>query len=378
MQFESDHRWKKDDAPRHLPPERTSSEVTTVAPSDVSAIPIPSLPESENRGPAAVLPPVPPASAAPVAVNESESFRSFKQILLANSWIVSLVIHLIAFILLSVVTYTIQSGAHMEITLSQSESPEANFTIAPEASDQNGNDLDDQMKQLVAASDQAAEMDFESDMPEFNPEFSLDNQLGSDSMSADAASALTSDLQRKAGNGKNAQFFGIGATGRNFVFIVDSSGSMGGRRWKNATRELSESLTGLQPNQQFYVIFFDHQTHLMFQGRVKNFRKSRPLKMLSATEENVGRVNKWLKRIDLGRDTMPRHSFDYGLSLNPDAIFFLTDGEFNDGTYEYLMGIAAQSDNVPTIHTVAFGNRSSGRTLEEIAKKFNGKFQFVR
>ena len=68
--------------------------------------------------------------------------------------------------------------------------------------------------------------------------------------------------------------------------------------------------------------------------------------MLNANEANLEKAKRWFARIKLGQQTQPRVSFDYGLSLNPDAIFFLTDGEFDDGTYEFLMEVAARSDRI--------------------------------
>lgn len=299
-------------------------------------------------------------------------------LILANSWFASLIVHLVLLILLSMVSYSLHHGAELELELASSPADDSTFMIESDDSDaSDGKNLDEEMEQLLAASEESAVFEINSESFEFEPQVSLENMNGQDDRSSDSTAALVKS-DRKVGNGNQAQFFGIQATGKNFVFIVDSSGSMTGTRWKNAVRELRNSLTALQENQRFYVIFFDHQTHLMFQGRVDQFRKSRRLKMINATDENLDRVNNWLRRVDLGTQTRPRISFDYGMSLQPDAIFFLTDGEFNDGTYEYLMGIAAQSSNIPTIHTVAFGNRSAGRALEEIAERFKGKYRFVR
>ena len=306
------------------------------------------------------------------------SISRIPNLVLANSWIVSLVFHLVVLILLSLVTYTLQQGAEIELELANSPADDPTFTIESEdSSSSDGNDLDNEMEQLLAASEESIVFEPNNETFEFDPSYSSENMNGQDDSTSNATDGLIKS-DRKVGNGNEANFFGINATGKNFVFIVDSSGSMSGERWKNAVRELRNSLKSLQENQRFYVIFFDHQTHLMFQGRTDRFRKSRQLKMVHATDDNLIRVSKWLNRVDLGRQTRPRVSFDYGLSLNPDAVFFLTDGEFKDGTYEYLMGISAQSSNVPTIHTVAFGNRLAGRALEEIANRFNGKFRFVQ
>ena len=299
------------------------------------------------------------------------------RLILANSWIISLVVHLVILVTLSLISYTLQRGTEIEIDLAHSPADDPTFMIESDDDSNDGSNLDDEMEQLLAASDSAAQFEINAESFEFDTDVSLEDNNGSDDSTSNATEGLVRS-ERKVGNGNNAQFFGIQATGKNFVFIVDSSSSMAGSRWNNAIMELKNSLHALQQNQKFYVIFFDHQTHLMFQGRVDRFRRSRRLSMMNATEENLDRVDKWLGRLDLGNQTRPRVSFDYGLSLTPDAIFFLTDGEFSDGTYEHLMGIAAQGSNAPTIHTVAFGNQFAGRTLKEIAGRFKGKYRFVR
>lgn len=341
-------------------------------------------PEMAIRSDTAVPPNIPMQSDAAMQSellpdgDEAVPGRTLPNLILANSWIVSLVFHLTILIVLSLLTYTLHSGANLELELANSPADDATFMIESEEDSNDGNNLDDQMEQMLASSEESTKFEINTESFEFDPQVSLENMNGSDQQTSDATEGLISS-ERKVGNGNQAQFFGLQATGKNFVFIVDSSGSMSGSRWKNAVQELRRSLAELQENQKFYVIFFDHQTHLMFQGRVDKFRKSRQLKMLNATKKNLARVNNWFRRVDLGSHTRPRISFDYGLALEPDAIFFLTDGEFNDGTYEHLMTIASQSQSKrPTIHTVAFGNPFSSRALEEIASRFNGKYRFVR
>lgn len=299
-------------------------------------------------------------------------------LILANSWIVSLVVHLGVLILLSLVTYSLHSGTDLELQLSDAAADDPMFTIESEdANSSDGDDLDSEMEQLLAASEDSAMFEVDAEPLEFDPRFSLEDLAGQSDQSSHALSGLAA-TDRRIGNGTDAQFFGIQASGQDFVFIVDSSGSMRGKRWQNALRELRNSLEALHSSQRFYVIFFDHQTHLMFQGRVDRFRKSRDLKMVEATQENLNRVNNWIRRVDLGNQTRPRVSFDYGLSLEPDVIFFLTDGEFDDETFEFLMGLAAEGSQYPAIYTVAFGNPRAAKTLETIADRFRGRYQFVR
>src|SRR6266436_244295 len=63
--------------------------------------------------------------------------------------------------------------------------------------------------------------------------------------------------------GQAAQFFGVKATGRRFVFIVDSSNSMRGGKFDAAKEELLYSIRRLSKEQAFYVIFFDQNAERM-------------------------------------------------------------------------------------------------------------------
>lgn len=330
----------------------------------------------DRKGSVLPDPPEPP-SENPVAGNPPR--LTLSSLAMANSWLISLFVHLVLLILLSILTYQLRSGTELNLQLANSPADDAELTLDSDNDSQanEGNELDQELEQLLAASDTSATFEINAESFEFDPAISMTQDEGIDDRTSDSTRSIIQS-KRRVGNGNQAEFFGIQASGRSFVFIVDSSSSMAGRRWKNAVHELRRSLEDLDDNQIFYVIFFDHRTHLMFQGVVDKYLKSRSLKMLHATEENLVRVNKWLGRIDLGSQTRPRISFDYGFSLKPDAIFFLTDGEFSDGTYEYLMGIAAQNSKVTPIHTVAFGNPIAGKTLERIADKFKGKYRFVR
>ena len=174
-----------------------------------------------------------------------------------------------------------------------------------------------------------------------------------------------------------ARFFGVQAAGNNFVFVVDSSGSMRGTRWRLATRELLAAIRRLSPEQSFYVIFFDAVPHRMFGKQLAQTS-------MNATSENFTRLRRWMRNIEFGQATSPQSSVEFAMVLKPDAVFLLTDGEFRDKTREVLRDDNhTLLDNGKTklrtiIHTIGFQSQASQELLMKIAKENGGSYRFVK
>ena len=82
-------------------------------------------------------------------------------------------------------------------------------------------------------------------------------------------------------------FFGVAARGNRFVYVVDASGSMAdGGRFLRSRTELLRSLSSLESDQKFYVIFFNDRTYPLYYPR-------RYRKMVRATQSNKRRVEAW-------------------------------------------------------------------------------------
>ncbi len=179
------------------------------------------------------------------------------------------------------------------------------------------------------------------------------------------------------GTGKEgAEFFGVRATGKDFVFIVDCSRSMTGRKWEDATSELLAALGRLGEEKSFYVIFFDGESHPMYGP------DSPEPGLVSATEENLERFRQWLATVQLGFHTRPAGSVSLALELDPDAIYLLSDGEFEDQTATLLRNknlVRIQRKRVPQVivHTIGFHSRHGQKVLERIAKENGGRYTFV-
>src|SRR5690606_17153682 len=176
------------------------------------------------------------------------------------------------------------------------------------------------------------------------------------------------------------------ASGRDFIFILDCSGSMiarNGGRFARAREELVESISRLQPDQRFYVFLFNWSTAPMF-GPADD-----PGTLVHATPENVDRLRRWLAGIYPQSGTDPRRALREAFRMRPDAIFLLSDGQFNTPSeYNAMQGwdtsrttvfdVVARSNSADAqIHTIAFEDVIAAQGMSLLAERTNGQFRFV-
>jgi hypothetical protein len=172
------------------------------------------------------------------------------------------------------------------------------------------------------------------------------------------------------GVGLGAGFFGSKGTGRSFVYVVDMSGSMHGRRFDRAKSELARSINKLNPEQKFYVFFFNDRTFPLFDPK--------PAKgLIPANPTNKQRASAWIRKREAESTTNPNFALQQALEMHPDVIFLLTDGELDDPQAARRLIRQYNTSNV-VIHTIAFDNEEAGETLKSIAEDNQGTYRFVR
>ena len=180
--------------------------------------------------------------------------------------------------------------------------------------------------------------------------------------------------------GKTTNFFGTEAKGNRFVFIIDASGSMtDGFLWQRAVTELGKSLGKLDEKQKVMVLLYNSHTIPMFNTPPDE------LKMLPVTHKFKVALGKWLYDQNPFGKTMPAHALRYGLSLQPDAIFLLSDGQLNDNSFEMLAQLnlpqktkEGDATKVP-VHTISLGPNELGVLLMRmIADSNDGNFVRVK
>ncbi len=182
----------------------------------------------------------------------------------------------------------------------------------------------------------------------------------------------------------DAMFFGTSASGRDFVFILDISGSMmarKGERFNRARDELVESVSRLRPDQRFYVFLFNWTT-------IPMFGLADPGELIPASGENIAQLRAWLYSIEPTSGTDPRFALVGALKLQPNAIFLLSDGRFNTssessrffgGDRNLTVFEVITKGQLPSvqINTIAFEDLSASQGMSKLAELTDGQFRFV-
>ena len=149
----------------------------------------------------------------------------------------------------------------------------------------------------------------------------------------------------------STDFFGIGGYGQTFVYVVDASDSMNeGRKFERARYELLKSIEQLSSEQRYYVIFYNTAQYPMDAAAP-----------LLATADNIANTTEWVNYVEPTGGTNPLPALLMALSLRPDAIYFLSDGQFdpmvmNQLRFRNRQNLKLDIRQIP-IHTVAFFDR---------------------
>ncbi len=294
---------------------------------------------------------------------------------------VSLAVHLVVFILLALLTCTLQEKNYVTILAAAfaEESPPVEQVVElrkPEeatlADAGLGEGLTSKLMDGGPAEITALEVGYEDvEAKSRSQGRSLLSGAGASNTSVGAGHAP----------GNYAEFFGIRATGKKFVFIVDRSNSMrNDRKIAEAKEELLYALRRLSSDQTFYVLFFDFR----FEKMKLAANQPPPDDLVPATTPNIQKVTSWVKRVDCDGGTDPSHAMEFALSLKPDAIYLLTDGEFHDhGRTMDILNSANREPNlengpqpIVAVHTIGISG-AGDQVLQKIADENRGTFRFV-
>lgn len=178
------------------------------------------------------------------------------------------------------------------------------------------------------------------------------------------------------GDGTGTDFFGLNAPGRKFVFVVDASGSMnrhfdgpGKTLLGRVKLELLKCVSQMSPEQQFFIVFFNEEAHPMPANR-----------LMDATPDAQRYYLRWMAGMKATGMTEPESALLLALRLDPDVIYFLTDGAFK---YRVIDRVHNMNRGRVTIHTVGFGDKTgfggdgAERFMQMIADQNGGTYQFV-
>ena len=199
----------------------------------------------------------------------------------------------------------------------------------------------------------------------------IDKMLGSSSARASATSL-------KSNSDSKSQFCGIEGGGNHFVYLVDSSGSMGDA-FESARAELLRSIDALRPKQRFYVIFFDAEPDYM---RIASPNRDERASVF-ATPQNKRALGQWAMSIEMDRGKGPYEALPFALRLKPDVIFLLSDGEFTQRIEDILTqqnrvnNLFGDEGPISIVHTIGYHSRDGESRMRRIAKQNGGKYRHV-
>ncbi len=168
--------------------------------------------------------------------------------------------------------------------------------------------------------------------------------------------------------GTGTGFFGTVAEGRSFVYVVDMSASMSGGRFSRAVKELLRSIGKLKSTQKFYVVFFNDQAMPLFDPKPAQG-------LVSATPQMKAKARRWISARHPDYTTDPVPALRIALSLKPEVIFLLSDGDFSSDVSEIIRQL---NTNQVMIHTIAFEGQEGEVTLRRIAAENHGTYRFVK
>jgi hypothetical protein len=179
-----------------------------------------------------------------------------------------------------------------------------------------------------------------------------------------------------AGNGSGTAtvtLFQATAQARTVVYVIDRSLSMGlpcvgcSSPLDAAKRELLASLSRLPSSTRFQVILYNRCADRM--------RLANSYGLVPASDENRSAVAQLLERLPADGATDHVAALRESLALQPDAIFFVTDGD--NLTPEQVRAVTLQNHGRTAIHAVDVGNRGSpaaDRPLSLLAQTNGGTY----
>jgi hypothetical protein len=180
----------------------------------------------------------------------------------------------------------------------------------------------------------------------------------------------------EVGSMARTSVYGIVGEGQTFVYVFDRSGSMGGggdSPLAAAKAQLLASLEDLGQTHRFQIIFYNQDPTIL---------KIPPAggSLVFATEQNKRLARRFVASITATGGTEHESALTMALKLRPDVIFFLTDADEPVMTPVQLARIARLNGGRTSIHTIEFGVGPPARRhnfLRQLAQDNAGQYVYV-
>ncbi len=157
---------------------------------------------------------------------------------------------------------------------------------------------------------------------------------------------------------------------KDVIYIIDTSGSMGGVAIRQAKKALISALGLLNPSDSFNIIAFDDGIDNLFQ-----------LSKL-ANSNNLERANKWINQLVASGGTNMYPAIEFALKKQHPIektkykqVVFITDGSV--GNEDELLNLIDKKLENTRLHTVGIGSAPNGYFMEQAAKVGRGTYRYI-
>ncbi|MEL7336016.1 MAG: hypothetical protein AAFN70_07425, partial [Planctomycetota bacterium] len=284
----------------------------------------------------------------------------------------SMMVHLAILVVLALWWYTPDFGGVRNLSLVVSETEDTSFDMGVAA------DLAVEMPQADVQQEEPVEVQEEPvDLTDLLQPAQPASRLTTSDLHSTTSNRVIGGASGGGATGEKSdvEFFGAHAYGTKFVFILDASTSMlarGGRRLERAQQKLLESVADLGEDKQYCVLLFNDTMFHMPSQRSPNY--------VTSNGESLVEIRQWFYDPPLRPATDPRKALLAAGKLKPDAVFLLSDGDFNNGSMDgpmNVMNIVRRYMGGVPIHTIAYENQACLTNMKQIGKLTGGTVTFV-
>ncbi|MCL2778868.1 MAG: VIT and VWA domain-containing protein [Polyangiaceae bacterium] len=154
------------------------------------------------------------------------------------------------------------------------------------------------------------------------------------------------------------------AKGRNFVFVLDRSGSMGGTSMTEARMALRLCLRQLREGDRFEILAFDN--------RIESFAQ----RLTPFTQATLTAGDAWLEHVDARGGTELLGPMLEAAKLAPDGVIVvLTDGQV--GNEDEILAAFLKAQTSARVYSFGIGTNVSGALLHALADKTGGAVEMI-
>ncbi|GAB4517574.1 MAG: hypothetical protein Tsb0013_21810 [Phycisphaerales bacterium] len=175
-----------------------------------------------------------------------------------------------------------------------------------------------------------------------------------------------------SGAGGVASFFGVEARGNRFAFVVDISGSMQFDNRINLLKsELREAVGALLEHTHFTIWAFNSQAYPVTGVR-----------WVDATESRKESADRSVRAMQASGTTAPEEALRmvFEMRPRPDAIYFMTDGDFEgraEGIAKLIRDLNDKGFRRVPIYSITLVDRSGEEIMRRIARESGGSYRHV-